>query len=64
MKECCENCKRWLELVMFDYQHGGCEHYDMGHTCTLFANDGRIVWMVGNDPTVEQCEGYEPKEGI
>ena len=61
--ECCINCKNWMELVMFDYQHGGCEHHNMGHACTLFANDGRIVWMVGNDPTVEQCEGFVPKEG-
>ena len=62
MGECCANCQYWLTLTMFDYQHGCCEDHDMGHACTLFANDGEIVWMVGNDPEHDQCEGYEPKE--
>lgn len=63
MQECCANCKRWLKLEMFDYQHGGCEHHDIGHCCTVFANEGKIVYMVGNDPEDGQCEAYIPKEG-
>lgn len=63
MQECCANCKRWLKLVKYDYSHGGCDHSDMGHCCTVFMNEGQIVWMVGNNPEVGQCEAYIPKEG-
>lgn len=63
MHECCTTCRKWLNLTMYDYGHGGCEHYKMGHVCTLLSDEGTIIWMVGNDPGCEVCEGYEPKEG-
>ena len=61
MRECCATCKRWLNLVMYDYSHGGCKHIDMGHCCTAFANEGEIAWMVGTDAEREMCEEYKPK---
>lgn len=62
MKECCAACKKRLELVMFDYQHGGFERHNMGHACTAFETDGTIIYMVGNDPENDMCESFEPKE--
>lgn len=61
MEECCLNCRRRLKLVMFDYSHGGCEHHDVGYACTLFAEEGQIIWMVGKDHERCICEGYKPK---
>lgn len=61
MKECCATCKKWMELVMFDYSHGGCEHHDMGHACLALAHDGRVIYKVGTDAENGMCECYEPK---
>ena len=63
MEECCATCKRRVKLVMFDYGHGGCEHHDMGYACMAFVDDGQVTWMVGDDPEVDRCECWEPKEG-
>lgn len=62
MKECCATCRLWLNLVMFDYGHGGCEHHNMGNICMALASDGQVVWKVGNDPERDVCGWYEPKE--
>lgn len=61
MNECCKTCRKYMELVMYDYGHGGCEHHDMGHACTVFIDEGRIVWMVGNDSEKDMCEAYMPR---
>jgi len=60
--ECCDTCKYKLHLVRFDYSHGGCEHTDMdGYVCMAFASEGEAVWMIGNCPSIGQCEMWTPK---
>lgn len=62
-KLCCANCKRNYRLEKFDYSGKGCTHTPMdGHICMAFANEGKAIWMVGDDPDSWGCEVYEPRE--
>jgi len=62
-KTCCSNCKRNYGLEKYDYSGKGCKHIPMdGHICMAFANEGKAIWMVGDDPDSWGCEVYEPKE--
>lgn len=63
MKECCNTCRKKLELVKYDYSQGGCKHtnYD-GYACLIFASEGDVVHMVGVNPEIEHCEEWSPKD--
>ena len=62
-KMCCDNCKKNYPLEKYDYSVKGCTHTLMdGHICMAFADDGKAIWMVGDDPDSWGCEVYEPKE--
>ena len=60
--ECCATCRRRYDLMKFDYSQDGCIHTDMeGYICTAFADEGKMVWMVGEDENTGMCECWEPK---
>lgn len=62
-KMCCANCKKNYSLEKFDYSGKGCMHTPMyGHICMVFADEGKAIWMVGDDPESGCCEEYDPKE--
>lgn len=59
MIECCNNCKYQKKLIQFDYSEKGCKHTTQdGYACMAFAIEGEVIWMIGNDPSVEMCECY------
>lgn len=61
--KCCATCRKKFDMIRFDYFRGGCVHQDMGgYACTAFADEGQIIWMTGNNPGLDRCEEYEPKE--
>ncbi len=62
-KMCCANCKKNYTLEKYDYSGKGCTHTLMdGHICMAFADEGKAIWMVGDDPDSCGCEVYDPKE--
>ena len=63
MKECCSNCRSFLNLEKLDYSRGGCEHTRMeGFICIAVADEGIADWMVGLDPDTEMCECWEERK--
>ena len=62
MKECCNTCRKKLELKKYDYSQGGCIHSDYeGFACLIFASEGVAIHMVGANPDKERCEEWSPK---
>lgn len=62
-KMSCKNCKRYLNLIKFDYLPTGKVNHDKmrGYVCTAFASEGDAVWMCGLNPAEQTCEMYEEK---
>lgn len=64
MDECCNTCKNYLSLRIYDCSRGGCEYSESdGFVCLVFADKGFAIQMVGiNREKNSLCEGYIPKE--
>ena len=56
----CADCVHRYRLERLHYpKHGGCEHTEMnGFICDIFANEGTMVWLIG-ECGVGGCEMYE-----
>lgn len=62
MKECCNTCERKMDLVKYDYSHGGCIHTDYdGFACLVYPDEHVVVHMVGVNPEIGICEMYLPR---
>lgn len=59
----CENCKHKFNLVQFRYSGNGCEHIEEnGFICDIFASEGTMVWMTGNESAFDYgCECFIEK---
>ena len=60
----CENCKHRFDLVQFRYlSNNGCEHIEEnGFICDIFASEGTMVWMTGNESAFDYgCEHFIEK---
>ena len=63
MSECCKSCKRRLDLKMSDYSQGGCRDYELGgYICLAFVDEGKAIWMIGQNEYTGFCECFMPKE--
>lgn len=62
-KENCQNCRKCLRLMQFDYKPtGGVDHIKQrGFICLAFASEGDAIWMTGLKPEESFCEEYSPK---
>ena len=57
--ECCNTCRKKLDLIKYDYSKGGCEHSSgEGFCCLAFADEGIACQMIGGNPEIEVCECY------
>lgn len=59
----CENCKHRFDLVQFRYYGNECEHIkESGFICDIFAYEGLMIWMTGNESEFNQgCECFIDK---
>ena len=59
----CENCKHRFDLEQFRYSSNGCEHIkENGFICDIFASEGTMVWMTGNESEFDYgCECFIDK---
>lgn len=57
----CNTCKHRYKLVQYEYTDKGCKHTEMeGFVCSIFANEGVMVWQIGNTGKYG-CEEYAEK---
>ena len=64
-EENCSTCKNCLDMIVFDYSHGGCEHTEVkdDYVCLAFEDDGEAIVMRGKQREKGRCECWEPKNG-
>lgn len=59
----CNTCKKRLDLRMSDYSSFGCKDYDLGgYICMAFANEGKAIWMIGQNEYTGYCECYQERK--
>ena len=48
---------------MSDYSQGGCRDYELGgYICLAFVDEGKAIWMIGQNEYTGFCECFMPKE--
>ena len=63
MTECCTTCEYKCKIEKLDFSQRGCVHsYPDGYACTVFVNDGVILWSVGRNSDRGMCELYEESD--
>ena len=65
MNECCETCKKCLNIELYDYSEGGCKHTKVedDFICLAFRDEGIACLMHGVSKK-DKCECWEGKYGV